>query len=225
MYTLFIRTVIIYLILLCAVRLMGKRQLGELELSEFVITILLSEIAVLPIANKSVSMWHSIVPIFILVSLEGLVSYISIKNRNIKKFVGGAPSILIKKGVICKSELSKVRMSIDELLCQLRLKDVFDIDEVEYAILEENGQLSVIPKMKARGVTLEDLYINKTVKGISHTLVADGQISEFNLRLTGHSKKWLKSQIKKHNCKLKDVFLLTVDDSGSINIIKDCDLE
>ena len=225
MYTIFIRTVVTYFFLLVAVRLMGKRQLGDLELSEFVITILLSELAVLPIANKKISLLHAYVPIVILITLEALISYISIKNRNIKKLVGGAPSVLINKGVICKSEMRKLRMSLDELLCQLRLKDIFDISEVEYAILEENGQMSVIPKMSARGVTLEDMNITKKEKGIRHTLIADGQISEFSLQLTGHSHSWLKKQLKKHKCRQNEVFLFAVDDSGEIIIVKNSDVE
>lgn len=224
MYTLFIRTFITYIILVAAIRLMGKRQIGELELSEFVITMLLSELAALPIADSTIPLTFSVVPIIILISLEGLVSFISIKNRNLKKIIGGSPSILICKGAVSKKEMEKVRVSLDELLCQLRLKNISDISDVEYAILEENGQISVIPKMKARGVTLADLNINKQEKGISHTLVADGQISNFNLNLTGHSKQWLLKQIKMRKCKLCDVFLFAIDDNDNINFIKKGDL-
>lgn len=224
MYTLFIRTFITYIILIGAIRLMGKRQIGELELSEFVITMLLSELAALPIADNTIPLTFSVVPIIILISLEGLVSFVSIKNRKLKKIIGGTPSILICKGVVSKKEMEKVRVSLDELLCQLRLKNISDISDVEYAILEENGQISVIPKMSARGVTLADLNINKKEKGISHTLVADGQISNFNLNLTGHSKKWLLEQIKKRKCKISDVFLFAIDDNDNINFIKKGDL-
>ncbi|MBQ7968362.1 MAG: DUF421 domain-containing protein [Clostridia bacterium] len=220
MYALFGKTVIIYFFLLVAVRLMGKRQLGDLELSEFVVTIMLSELAVLPLANKSVSLLHAIGHILILILLEALVSYVSLKNRNIKKLVGGVPSILINKGQIDKKEMAKLRFGLDELMSQLRQKNIYDISDVEYAILEENGQMSVIPKINARGVTLEDMGINKKEKGMAHILIADGEVSEFNLRLTGHSYKWLKGQLKKEKCKIKDVFLMTIDDSENVQIIK-----
>ncbi len=220
MYTLFFRTFITYIILMGAIRLMGKRQIGELELSEFVITMLLSELASIPIADNTIPLTFSLVPIIILVSLEGIVSFISVKSRNFKKIVGGTPSILICKGVISKKEMNKVRISLDELLCQLRLKNISDIDDVEYAILEENGQISVIPKMSARNVTLSDLNIHEKEKGISHILIADGEISDFNLRLTGHSKQWLYKQMKKHKCKIKDVFVFTIDDDENVNLIK-----
>lgn len=223
MYTLFFRTVITYVILIGAIRLMGKRQIGELELSEFVITMLLSELAAIPIADNTIPITFSIIPIVILVSLEGIVSFVSVKNRKFKKIVGGTPSIIINKGVISKKEMEKVRLSLDELLCQLRLKNISDISDVEYAILEENGQISVIPKMSARGVTLEDLNIRKREKGIAHTLVVDGQISDFNLHLSGHSKKWLFKQIKMRKCKLKDVFLFAVDDDENINFVENGD--
>ena len=220
MYALFGKTVIIYFFLLIAVRLMGKRQLGELELSEFVVTIMLSELAVLPLANKSVSLLHAIGHILVLILLESLVSYVSLKNRKIKKLVGGVPSILINKGKLDKKEMEKLRFGLDELMSQLRQKDIFDISDVEYAILEENGQMSVIPKMGARGVPLDDMGISKQEKGMAHVLIADGEVSDFNLQLTGHSRKWLKGQLKKEKCKIKDVFLMTVDDSGNIRIIK-----
>lgn len=220
MYTLLIRTTITYISLVGAMKVMGKRQLGELELSEFTITMLLSELAATPISDSTIPITFSIVPIIVLISLEMIVSFISIKSRRIKKVFGGSPSFIVKKGKICKSEMEKVRISLDELLSQLRIKNIFDISEVEYAILEENGQLSVVPKMYARNVTLEDLNIHSKEKGITHTIIADGQISNFNLSLSGHNKKWLTKQLKLHSCSLKDVFLFTVDDADNINIVK-----
>ena len=225
MYTLLLRTVITYVLLIGAMRLMGKRQLGELELSELVITMLLSELASIPIADNTIPLTFSLVPIITLISLEVIISFLSIKSRKIKKIIGGSPSIIINKGTICKTEMEKVRLSLDELLSQLRLKNISDISDVEYAILEENGQISVIPKMSARAATLEDLNIKQKEKGIVHTIVADGQISQFNLRLVGHNQKWLFDQIKKHKCSLKDVFLFSVDDAGNINFIKNGDIK
>lgn len=220
MYTLFLRTIITYILLVGAMRLMGKRQLGELELSELVITMLLSELASIPIADNTIPLTFSIIPIIILITLEVIISFLSIKSRNLKKIIGGSPSIIIDKGRLCKKEMEKVRFGLDELMSQLRLKDISDISDVQYAILEENGQISVIPKEYARTATLSDLKISKPEKGIVHTIVADGQISDFNLRLIGRDRKWLFAKLKKEKCTLSDVFLLSVDDAGKINIIK-----
>lgn len=220
MYTLFLRTIITYILLVGAMRLMGKRQLGELELSELVITMLLSELASIPIADNTIPLTFSIIPIIILITLEVIISFLSIKSRNLKKIIGGSPSIIIDKGRLCKKEMEKVRFGLDELMSQLRLKDISDISDVQYAILEENGQISVIPKEYARTATLSDLKISKPEKGIVHTIVADGQISDFNLRLIGRDRKWLFAKLKKEKCPLSDVFLLSVDDAGKINIVK-----
>lgn len=220
MYTIFFRTVITYLLLIGAMRLMGKRQLGDLELSELVITMLLSELAAASISDASIPIFFSLIPITLLVAFEVFISFLSIKSRKIKKIISGSPSIVISKGKLCKSEMAKVRMSLDELLSQLRLKDISDVNDVEYAILEENGQISVIPKMHARNATLGDLDVVQPEKGIVHTIVADGQISQFNLRLTGHDETWLHRFLKKRGCKLSEVFLLSVDDAGNINLIK-----
>ncbi len=220
MYTLFFRTIITYLLLVSAMRFMGKRQLGELELSELVITMLLSELASIPIADNTIPLTFSLIPIVILISLEVIISYLAIKNRKVKKLIGGSPSIIINKGRLCKNEMAKDRLSLDELMSQLRLKDISDISDVEYAILEENGQISVIPKIHAKTVTLSDLNINKNEKGIIHTVIADGQISDFNLHIIGHNRKWLLNQLKKRKTRLNDVFLFSVDDAGNINLIK-----
>ena len=220
MYTLFFRTIITYILLVGAMRLMGKRQLGELELSELVITMLLSELASIPIADNTIPLTFSLIPIAVLISMEVIISYVSIKSRKVKKIIGGSPSIIINKGRICRSEMEKVRLSLDELISQLRLKDVADIGDVEYAILEENGQISVIPKVSARTVTVSDLGIAKAESGIIHTIVADGQISDFNLKLIGRGRKWLMSTLKKNKCRLEDVFIMSVDDGGSVSIIK-----
>ena len=225
MYTLFFKTVITYFLLIGAMRLMGKRQLGDLELSELVITMLLSELASAPIADGTIPLSFSVIPIALLISFEVLTSFLSIKSRKLKKLITGSPSIIINKGKLCKSEMEKVRLGLDELFSQLRLKDISDISDVEYAILEENGQISVIPKMHARNATLGDLNIKTQEKGIVHTLIADGEISQFNLRLVGRNEKWLKNQLKKHRCSLTDVFLLSVDDAGNVNIIKNGDVK
>lgn len=224
MYILFFRTIITYLLLICAIRLMGKRQIGELEINEFVITMILSELAAIPISDNTIPITFALLPIIVLISLEVIVSFISIKNRSLKKFIGGTPSILINKGKLCRNEMERVRIGLDELLGQLRSKGISDVFDVEYAILEENGQISVIQKSSARPLTPSDISLNVEEKGIVHTVVADGQISDFNLSLLGHDRKWLKKLLKKKKCALDQVFLLTVDDVGNVNLIKKGDI-
>ena len=220
MYTLLFRTVITYALLVGALRLMGKRQLGELELSELVITMLLSELASIPIADNTIPLTFSLLPIAVLVSLEVIISFLAIKHRGVKRLIGGSPSIIISKGRLCKSEMERVRLSLDELMSHLRLNNISDISDVAYAILEENGQLSVIPKTSAKTPTLSDLNIQKPEEGIIHTIVADGEVCDFNLRLSGHNGKWLKNTLKKYKVRASDVFLMTVDDAGNINLIR-----
>lgn len=220
MYTLFIRTVLSYIFLVGAMKLMGKRQIGQLELSEFVITMLLSELVALPLTDNTIPFTYSIVPIIILISCEVIISYLALKSNKLKKLFRVKPAIIINKGKISISQMEKMRIGLDELLSQLRIKNISDISDVEYAILEQNGQMSVIQKSTARNVTVEDLDLKPKEKGITHPLIVDGHISEFNLSLTSHDTSWLEKQLKKQNCKTEDVFLMTVDDTGKVNIIK-----
>lgn len=204
MATIFVRTIIIYLIFIVSIRLLGKRQVGELEVSELVITFMLSELATVPIQNPSIPLSYVIIPIVILIAGEIISSFLITKSRLLKKLVLGNPSYIIKKGKLNQHELSRLRMGISELLYELRLKDVGDISNVEYAILEENGKLSVFEKDK---------------EPLSLALITDGAINKSNLDIINKEEKWLISYLKKHKIELENVFLLTSNDEGTINII------
>ncbi len=205
MATVLIRTVIIYIVFVFAIRLLGKRQIGELELSELVVTFMLSELATVPIQDSSIPLSYAFIPLVILISFEVISSFLVTKSKTVKKAIVGNPSYLITKGVLNQDELSRLRMSISELLGELRLKNVGDISEVEYAILEENGKLSVFQKTDSSSV--------------AHALIIDGNINESNLKIAGKSEKWLNKCINKHNLQLETIFLLTCDDNDTINII------
>ena len=220
MYTLIIRTVITYFFLVGVMRIMGKRQIGELELSEFITTLLLSELAALPIADSTIPLVYSVIPIVILLSLEMIFSILSLKNRKVNSTFSGKPAVIIRKGKIYRSEMAKNRLNLDELLSQLRIKNIFDISEVDYAILEDNGQLSVIKKTDSQGVTVKDLKLSPQNKGISHNVIIDGEISDKSLKMAGKSRSWLYETVKNKKTDVESVFLLSVDDSDNVNIVK-----
>ncbi|MBR7184457.1 MAG: DUF421 domain-containing protein [Clostridia bacterium] len=220
MTTIFLRILIIYLVLVLAMRIMGKRQIGELEVSELITTLMLSELATGPIENREIPVTYAIVPIITLLTLEVVNSMLLIKIPRIKNLLSSKPSILILRGEMNQRELARIRMSIDELIGELRRQGIASVDEVEYAILEQNGKLTTIPKMRCRQPTLEQLGISAVESGIAHILIADGYVNRFNLNGTGHDDAWLVREVKRRGCGVKDVFLMTVDDAEQIFLIK-----
>lgn len=220
MITVFSRTIIIYIVLLLTMRLMGKRQIGELQSSELVITLLLSELAVVPITNSSIPLLHAILPIFLLLSLEVLTSFALTKSNFLKKLLYGAPIVLIKDGEINIKALSDNRIEIDELMAELRQNNAPDISSVKYAILEDNGKLSVFLKAEKSPPTGEDLNLSPVDGGIAHEIIIDGEVVEENLTLTGKDKRWLTAQLRKNRIHLNDVFLFTVNDADEIKLIR-----
>lgn len=221
MVMIFLRTIIMYIFLVAIMRLTGKRQIGELQLSELITALLLSELASSPIINNNIPLCYSIVPILTLICMEIINTYIVTKSPLLKRFFDGVPSILINKGVLDQKELAKMRMSIEELTAELRLKDIYDLSEVEYAILEQNGQLSVTPKTAARPLSVGDMSLMLPDKGIAHQLISDGKISKYNLDLVGKNEIWLKKRIKAYGfTDIADVFLFTLDDSGGEYILR-----
>jgi uncharacterized membrane protein YcaP (DUF421 family) len=183
---------------------MGKRQVGELEISELVITFMISELATMPIQNPSIPLSYVVIPIVVLVVGEIVSSFLVTKSKLAKKIILGNPSYIIKRGKLNQRELSRLRMGISELLYELRLKDIDNISNVDYAILEENGKLSVFEKGKSK---------------LSHALIIDGEIVKSNLELISKDEAWVLNYLKRHNLNLKDIFLLSGNEDLSINII------
>ena len=204
MATVLIRTLIIYLVFIITIRLMGKRQVGELEISELVITFMISELATMPIQNPTIPLSYAVIPIIVLVVGEIVFSFLITKSKLLKKLIVGNPSYIIKKGKLNQGELSRLRMGLSELLYELRLKDIDNISNVDYAILEENGKLSVFEKDKSK---------------LSHAIIIDGDIVKSNLELICKDEKWVLSYLKRHKIDLKNVFLLCASEDLSINII------
>ncbi len=207
MATVLIRTAIIYVLFTFAIRLMGKRQVGEMQLSELITTFMLSELAINPIQDISIPIAYSIIPLVFLFAMEVITSFLVTKLPRFRRAFMGAPSIIIRNGVLNQEELSRLRISVSELLSELRLKDIGSIDEVDYAILELNGKLSVFPKD------------NTKVSKVSHALITDGAINSSELALVKKDEKWLISELNKRKIEQEKVFLMAIDDNNKINII------
>ena len=220
MLTTIIRTLILYLAAVFSVRLMGKRQIGELQPTELVVTILLSEIAAIPIQDNDIPLINSIVPVMLLVGFEILSSVIGIKSVRFRKINDGNPFIIIKDGVIDQKKLKALRLTVDDLLSALRQKDVFDISDVEYAVMETNGAVSLLLKPEKRGVTAQDMNITIKDSGFLCPVIVDGRIIGKHLSSCEFSRKKLDSALKKAKLSQDEVLLMTVDKNGKTEIIK-----
>lgn len=197
--TAFIRTVVLYLCVVAAMRIMGKRQLGELQPSEFVIALMISELATIPIDNSDMSLLHGIIPIVALVLLELLFSVLVIKSEFMRRLVTGSPVQIIKDGKLLMKRLSHLRICIDDVMEQLRLAGYSSISEIDSAIIETNGQLSVVPKEESRPVICSDLNLSPQQTHVPHTIISDGVLRKRNLEAVGINEKWLKKKLARYN--------------------------
>lgn len=220
MLSIILRTLIIYIIITVIMRLMGKRQLGELDVSELVITILLSEIAAIPITNPEKSIFDSLVAIVTLAILEIVSSIAILKLPIAKSVLSSKPATLIRRGTIDFKAMKKVRISLEELISQVRQSGIYDLGEVDYAILEENGKMSVIPKNANRQPDKHDLNVACESTGVMHIVISDGNISGYGLELIGRNAQWIKERIQDLGLKLNDIFCMTVDDAENYFIQK-----
>lgn len=220
MLTIFLRTILIYFILIIAMRVMGKRQIGELEVSELITTLMLSELATGPIENREIPVAYAVVPILTLLTLEVVNSMILLKLPALKNLVTPKPNVLVRKGKVNQKEMARIRLSIDELVGELRRQGITSVDEVEYAILEQNGKMTTLPKVQSRQPTLDQLGLKAKESGIAHILIADGHLNRYNLTLTGHDEAWLEQELRARNCTRHEAFLMTVDDAEKILLIK-----
>ena len=207
----FIRTILIYMILLAVMRLSGKRQIGEIQTSELVTTFLLSDIASYPLTDPAIPLLNAVIPIFTIIPLEIIFSFLTTKSARLKKILDGNPSFIVVHGKIQKQEMSRARLSMEDLLCELRLKNIASVSDVDYAILEQNGQISVFQKKD---------------EPLSHALVIDGILNQTLLKKIGKNKHWLDRIMKEKNIRdLHNIFLLSVTDSGSVTLIRQNETE
>ena len=211
MITILLRTFIVYVIVVLAVRVMGKRQIGQLQPTELVITIILSEIAAMPIEDKTSPILDSVVSVFFLVLLEMIFSFLALKSGKFRRITEGNAVYIIKEGKLDIELLKKIRFSIDDIMEALREKDVFDISDVEYAIVETNGSLSVMLKADKTTLTLSSLEEEPEEKGIPVVVVSDGKYIYSNFNLCHVTKKDVDRILKKENLTASDVMIMTLD--------------
>lgn len=190
-----------------AMRIGGKRQIGELQLSELVTALLLSELAAMPVGHEEIPLTFAVIPISAVICIEIIAAFAVTKSKKLRTLFDGKPSFVIKKGKIDLAEMQSLRMNIDELISEMRQKGVSDVSEVEYAILEGNGELSVFQSSE----------VGK--KGISHTAVSDGELNEKGIAHLGLTAEDIKSRLKRKGLTVESVFLYTVNDAGDEYIV------
>lgn len=220
MAVVFIRTVLLYFLIVVALRIMGRRQIGELQPSEFVITILISNIAALPIENPTTPLSSGVIPILTLVCLEVFSSMVLLKWIGLRKWITGSPKVLIKDGILDQKMMKQLRFNMSDLAEELRDKDVFDINEVDFAVVETTGKLSIYKKFPHRTVTADMLSLSPTQdESVRITAISDGHIHKEGLQLYGRDKEWLEEELRKRDLVIGDIFLLTMNRSGELSYI------
>ena len=216
MIIIFLRGLLLYGLMLVMFRLMGKRQVGELEIADLVTTLLLSEIAALPIDDPDIPLSYAVVPILLIMCLELIATFLQIKCNPMKKFFEGKPILLIAKGEIQVEALKNMRVSINELISECRQQGAADIGEVNYAILEPNGKLSVFPKVEHSPITPHVLSTNQRESGILHLLIADGAPQKDVMKKLEISMDDLKEMCQKKHGSIKEMLVFGINDSGDI---------
>lgn len=215
-----VKGLIIYILLAVAIRFMGKRQIGELQPGELVITMVLSEIATMPLQDKNFPMLSGVTLIFLFVSLELLSSYLAMKFRPYRTAMQGHSVLIIKDGHLLIKNLAMIRYSTDDLMEALRLKDVFDISDVQYAYIETNGSVSVKLKKQAEAVTPRDFDVPCRENALPCLVISDGKIIERDFELCAMTKEKLQKILKKKNLTVSEVFLMTADNQGNTYTVR-----
>ena len=205
MVSIIARTIIIYFLLAFSLRIMGKRQIGELDISELVSTLLISELAAIPIDDPDIPLLNEIIPMLFILSAEIILSTIKNKSAGLKKTIDGTPTYIIYKGRLLQNELTENRISVNELLSEMRAKGIGDIGEIHYAILENNGTLSLLKNSDSP---------------LAHPIIIDGEVLKDKLRQNGLNEGWLKKRLSENGISAEEIFLMTVTDDGQINLIR-----
>ncbi|KMT20847.1 DUF421 domain-containing protein [Clostridium cylindrosporum] len=217
----FFRAVILYVFVIISMRIMGKRQIGELQPYELVTAIMLSELAALPMQDIGIPLIHGIIPIITLIILEVLCSYLTLKFQPLRKVMCGVPSIIIKEGKIIESELRKQRFNLDDLMEELRLMGYIDLADIEYAIMETSGKLSIVPVYSKTPVTKEDLKLVGDDPTLPISIILDGKINHHNLKIAGYDEKWIYKKLQENEIEdPNDVLVAIIDSTRKLYIQK-----
>lgn len=212
----YLRTIILYLVLIAVIRLMGKRQIGQMEPSEFVVTMLVANLASIPMQDSGIPLFSGFVPIVTVLGLELVLSFLSLRSIWVRKLLCGKPVILIENGNILQQNLRKTRVTLDELTGHLREKDVLDLRSVQYAILETNGNLSVFPYPKDRPASAKEAGITPQKQAIPLTIISDGVLLPDNLKIAKKDTAWVQKVLKQHDADIRNTWLLTVDGNDHV---------
>lgn len=220
MINVFIRTVILYAVIVVLMRLTGKRQIGQLELTELVTAFMISELASSPITDNSIPLLYGIIPAVTLVCLEVFMSYAAIKSRSFRRLLTGRALPLVNKGKIDKKQMNKARITVEELLSAMRCNSISCMSDIEYAFLEPNGTISIIPKSSESPPSAKDMNVNVSEKGIEHSIIIDSDVSYKELKKIGKDEKWLNKKLKENGFSCPDeVFYMGVNELEEIYII------
>ncbi len=217
----FIRTIIIYVFVIVVIRIMGKRQIGELEPSELVVTIIISEVAAMPIQDNSQPVATALVAIVLLLIMEIIISFTAYKSRSLRKILYGTPSVLFSKGKINQSEMERQRFNVNDLMEIIRNNGASSLDEVDYVLVETNGNVSVLLNAQERPVTMKDLKLEALPVEMSYIIIDSGKINLKNLQKIGFDENWLMKRLEESSIKrVKDVFCMGANRNGEVFIIR-----
>lgn len=216
MLTIFIRTLLVYILLIVVMRLMGKRQIGELEVTDLVTTLLISEIASVPLTNLDAPLSHAVLPILLLLILEVFSSVILLRCSRLKNLVSSRPTVIIQRGILNQRALRELRISLDELMSEIRQTGLSDLSQVQYAILEKNGSLTVLPKSKYAPLTPDQANVVVPEEGLMHIVFSNGQYSKTGLALIGKDRSWLQAALKRRGLKEEQLFCITANEQGKL---------
>lgn len=211
----YFRTIALYLVLIAVVRLMGKRQIGEMEPAEFVVTMLVANLASIPMQDSAIPLFSGLVPILTVLGMELVLSWWMLRSITVRRILCGKPVILIENGRILQDNLRSTRITVDELTGHLREKDVLNWQTVQYAILETNGSITVFPYPEERPAGAKDAGLAVKAQYLPVTLIEDGYLLEDNLAAAGVDAAWVDAELARHNATRSGTLLLTVDAGGS----------
>ena len=212
----YLRTLVLYLVLILSIRLMGKRQIGQMEASEFVVTMLVANLAAIPMQDGAIPLYSGLVPILTVLGAELVLSGLILRSVAVRRFFCGKPVILIDNGRILPENLRATRVTLDELTGHLREKDVLDVSQVQYAILETDGNLSVFPFPQFRPAAAKEAGIHPKKQYLPVTIIEDGYVSRENLEKAGKDILWMEKILREHGAEAKETLLLTVDGGGRV---------
>ncbi|WP_297214064.1 DUF421 domain-containing protein [uncultured Flavonifractor sp.] len=217
----FLRTIILYAFIIVGIRLMGKRQVGELEPSELVLALLIADLAAVPMQDFGIPLLTGLIPILTLLCLTMALSVLTMKSVRFRAVLCGRPSVIVENGKLRQGEMKKNRFTLDELMEELRMKGITDLSTVKYAILETNGQISVLPYAAQQPATAGQLGVCGGEPGLPTVLINDGRVMERALHSRGFNRAWLEKQLKQHQVsRTQDVFLLMVDEENKVFLVK-----